>query len=507
MTIKKKLVFSNILMIVIPVIAAVAILGILLEDTGSKYGETVENMFYDQNGLYSAQSIVFAFREEFMKPVLKGHDYASGESAGNKASSTALIKSKKLQKLAQELADLGYHFSIKTGGNSFFDSITEEERTLMNGFVKDTLDKSDSLTMTSKGTSIIIQSFYVNKNKLEIAAIHTADIKAKKGNQSYLRKYIFKSSVIFILGILVVVVLMNMFLTWWISRNILIPLEKLSIGSHRIKNGELNFQLDYKKADEFGALCQDFDEMRIHLKDSVEERLRYERYRTELLSGISHDLRTPLTSIKGYAEGLMDGIADTPEKQKRYYNAIHIRANDMEGLVDNLSTYTHLENGQEHYDFKCVEFQEYLNKVIQEYQIDSVNNQVKIQCNFTDDKLYVNIDSQKMQRVILNIFSNSVKYRTGDTSVITVETGREDDYAVLRITDDGPGVNIDDLQHIFECFYRGDASRTRAGDGSGLGLSIVKQIVEGHNGKLKAENRGGLSIIIWIPFCENPADN
>lgn len=497
MTIRKKLVFSNILMIVIPVLAAIIISGFLLEGNGNKYGETMENMFYDKNGLYSAQSILFALKEEFMGQGGKGRDFE--EKGRNSTGTVSFLETGRVQDLTQELADLGYHFSIKIDGKPFIGSISDTELVLMNGFITDTMDRNDSLAMTSKETSIVILSFYTGKYKFEIAAIHTPDIKASGGG-SYLRRYVIKSAVILILGILVVIALMNGVLTWWISKNILIPLRKLSAGSHRIKDGELDFKLDYDKSDEFGTLCKDFDEMRGHLKESVEERLRYEKYRTELLSGISHDLRTPLTSIKGYAEGLLEGIADTPEKQKRYYNAIHIRANDMEALVDSLSTYTHLENGQEHYNFKCLELKDYLEKVIQEYQIDSAKNKVEIRCDFTEDKLYVNIDGQKMQRVILNIISNSVKYRTKDSSVIRVETEGTDEYAVMRITDDGPGVKEEDLRHIFECFYRGDESRTRSGDGSGLGLSIVKQIVEGHHGKLAAENRGGLSITIWLPL-------
>ncbi len=500
MTIRKKLVFSNILMIFIPVIAAIAVSGILLEGVGNKYGETMEHMFNDKNGLYSAQSIVFAYKEELMKQGAK--EYAAAVEDRNESDRIKVLETKKIRELNQELTFLGYHYSIQFNEGFLFSNISEPEYRRMAELLQDTLDKTDSLTMTSGETSIVNYSFYKGNYKFEISAIHTADIKVSKGNRSYLRKYILRYVIVLIVCVLAVIIVMNTFLTWWISRSILIPLKKLRIGSRKIKDGELDFKVDYNKSDEFGTLCRDFDEMRGHLKVSVEERLRYEKYRTELLSGISHDLRTPLTSIKGYIEGLIDGIADTPDKQKRYYNAIHTRANDMEGLVDNLSTYTHLENGQDHYDFKCLELNDYLDKVIREYQIDSVSNKVKIQCDFTEKKLPVRIDDQKLHRVILNIFSNSIKYRIKENSFIKVETGQNDGYAIMRIMDDGPGVNSEDLQHIFECFYRGDASRTRPGDGSGLGLSIVKQIVEGHNGKLKAENRGGLSITIWIPLCE-----
>jgi len=473
MTIRKKIVISNIIMIFIPIIVIVIITTMILEGSGNKYLETMENMYQDKNSLVSAQSMIFSYKDDFSE-----------------------------QELKTELSNLGYHFSISTNGELIYNNITEKETSTMNNLVEAAFNNSDSFTLSSDENSIIKSSFYVNKNEYIIVAIHTTDSVVSKGNQSYLKKYILSYLFLLVISVLVVIFVLNALLSWWLSKSILKPLKKISIGSRKIKDGDLDFKVDYNKTDEFGEVCKDFDEMRGHLKDSVEERLKYEKYRTELLSGISHDIRTPLTSIKGYTEGLIDGIADTPEKQKRYYDAIHRRANDMEDLLDSLSTYTYFENNQIQYDLKYSELNTYINNVVQEYQIDAIKNKVEILCEFSEKPLPVYIDYQMMQRVILNIFSNSIKYRIKETSKIIIITEQNENHAIMKITDDGPGVMIEDLKHIFECFYRGDASRTKPGDGSGLGLSIVKQIVEGHDGWIQAKNEEGLSISIGIPIRE-----
>lgn len=118
---------------------------------------------------------------------------------------------------------------------------------------------------------------------------------------------------------------MNGITSWWISRSILKPLRLLSLGTKEIREGNLDTEMEYRNKDEFGDVCRDFDDMRAYLKESVEQRLKDEKRRRDLITGISHDLRTPLTSIIGYLDGLLDGIADTPEKRTRYLKAIQIR--------------------------------------------------------------------------------------------------------------------------------------------------------------------------------------
>lgn len=129
----------------------------------------------------------------------------------------------------------------------------------------------------------------------------------------------------------------------------------------------MDYEIQYQKKDELGAVCQDFNEMRLYLKQSVDQRLEFEQRRRELITGISHDLRTPLTSIKGYLDGLLDGIASTEEMRQRYLQAIKIRTQDLERLVDSLSTYNRLENPSFRYRMQEIN----LKSFIEDYLTDS----------------------------------------------------------------------------------------------------------------------------------------
>ena len=147
-----------------------------------------------------------------------------------------------------------------------------------------------------------------------------------------------RTSIVQVIVCMIIIVIMTaIILVVWLYRTIIRPLDILKAATNEMKYGNLNYSISGDPKDEIGQLCQDFEEMRIHLKELIEERLQYEQDSKELISNISHDLKTPLTAIKGYAEGIMDGIADTPEKMEKYLKTIYTKANDMSGLVDELS--------------------------------------------------------------------------------------------------------------------------------------------------------------------------
>ncbi len=139
---------------------------------------------------------------------------------------------------------------------------------------------------------------------------------------NYLKNCIRRYLAVILIIFVALTVCINGVLSWWISGSILKPLGKLSLGTKEIREGNLDTPMQYEKKDEFGQVCRDFDEMRAYLRESVQQRLKDEKRRRDLVTGISHDLRTPLTTIMGYLDGLLDGIADTPEKRLRYLQAI-----------------------------------------------------------------------------------------------------------------------------------------------------------------------------------------
>ena len=146
-----------------------------------------------------------------------------------------------------------------------------------------------------------------------------------------------------VFGIIIVLILTAALLIFWIYRAIMRPLGKMQVAAKNIRDGNLDFELEPESEDELGSLCQDLEQMRCRLKDNAEEKIKFDRENKELISNISHDLKTPVTAIKGYAEGIMDGVADTPEKMERYIRTIYNKANEMDTLINELTLYTKID--------------------------------------------------------------------------------------------------------------------------------------------------------------------
>lgn len=501
MIVRKKLILSNILMICIPAVFALTFGIAAFKTQGNRYWEFFEVMYRDENGAYSAQSIMAKYQED-----LAGGDLIGYTLTGEGEWEFTVRRTEAMEDLERELAGLGYHLRVCVNGERAFGTITEEEEDTLEEYAEQSYGRSGTMLVSGERFSIIKNTFESGSHLLEIDAVRLEDGSSPPVEVSYFRRYV----VSFVAGMAVLVgavaVLTNVLLSVWNARMIMRPLRILKEGTKRIADGDLEWQLEYHKKDEFGDVCGEFDRMRGRLKESVETRLQYEQYRRELIIGISHDLRTPLTSIKGYAEGLQDGIADTEEKRRRYYDAIHIRALDMEGLVDSLSLFARLEHHHHHYQLETVDMKEYLESLLKEYEEEARQKQMVMMLDCAASHTRAEIDVQEMHRVFVNFFENSVKYRIKDKSVIRMVLENQGDWLVICTGDDGPGVAEEDLPRIFNTFYRADESRTRPGSGSGLGLAIAKQIVEGHGGTVEARNNRGLEIVIRLPLAGRKGD-
>ncbi|MCL1802816.1 MAG: ATP-binding protein [Eubacteriaceae bacterium] len=300
------------------------------------------------------------------------------------------------------------------------------------------------------------------------------------------------------------VFLTNRYLTKLMYKSIMHPIMTLSEGVHEIRDGNLTYRIAYSNADEFEPVCTDFNDMAEKLHNMVEARQKDEQSRRELIAGISHDLRTPLTSIKAYVEGLEKGIAPTPEKQSRYLSTIKEKADDLEYTINQLFTFSKLDTDEyplrlERSDIGkellCIiesSFDEYRQKGL---IIENAGIQTGLECM---------VDKVNFKNAVINIISNSARYKTDEVGKAAISCSSSDGWAHIAISDDGPGVKADKLHRLFDVFYRGEASRTNPGDGSGLGLAICAKILEKHNGEISAENADprGLRIEIRLPLAE-----
>ena len=281
-------------------------------------------------------------------------------------------------------------------------------------------------------------------------------------------------------------------LTRWLEKSFFGPISVLNKGMNHIRDGNLDFILKTDEEGEIGELYQNYEEMRLRLKESQEEKLLQEKQNRELLSNISHDLKTPITSIKGYVEGLIDGVANTPEKQDKYIRTIYNKANDMDHLIDELTLYSRIDSDRVPYNFHRINVGDYFGDCVEEIGMDLESRGIELNySNLIAPETRIIADPEQLKRVINNIVGNSVKYLDKPHGRIVFRLLDEEDSIRVEVEDNGKGIAPRDIPYIFDRFYRTDSSRNSAKGGSGIGLSIVKKIIEDHGGYIWATSTLG----------------
>ena len=268
-----------------------------------------------------------------------------------------------------------------------------------------------------------------------------------------------------------VLVIVGFSMAVWIYSGIIRPLEKLHEAMNEIKEGNLD---------------------KVLVKENQEEKLQYDRDNKELISNITHDLKTPITSIKGYVEGILDGVARSPEQMNRYIRTIYNKANDMDRLIDELTFYTKIDANRIPYHFEKVRVSEFFRDCADEVgtEMEAGGMLFSYVSNVQTDVVVI-ADVEQMKRVINNIIGNSVKYNDKETGEIALRLEDDGDFVRVEIADNGKGIAREDLPNIFNRFYRADTSRSSSKGGSGIGLSIVKKIIEDHGGRVWARSEPG----------------
>jgi len=303
------------------------------------------------------------------------------------------------------------------------------------------------------------------------------------------------SATVVIFGSILTIVFTAGILVAWLYQGILLPLNALRRATKQLQEGNLDFSLqDNISDDEIGQLCADFEEMRVHLKKEIEVRIQYEQELKELISNISHDIKTPLTAIKGYAEGLLDGVADTPERREKYLRTIFAKASDMTTLVEELSFYAKIDTNNIPYHFEKVRVNDYFRDCVEDNmpELELINVVLSYETSVTETTQVLG-DREQLKRVMNNLIGNAVKYR-GDKEQghIFVRLTEDNKMVWVEVEDNGQGIPENALPNVFERFYRADASRNSKQGGSGLGLAIAKKIIEEHGGSIRAESELGV---------------
>ncbi len=417
-------------------------------------------------------------------------------------SSDKTIK-KNLKGITKSISELGSEIYISKNGKKYFANTDKKTIKAAERSITDTSGKRNIYYFGKNG--LVIKSHLNTQNdKFVINIVNTNytvdDYSQHSSLQSFKLLFTGRSGFMILMA-LVIIIVSNLIMSLITSRTITAPIKKLSDGANEIAGGNLDYHIDYDSTNEIGVTVKSINDMTDRLKLSIEQQNEMAQSRKEMTAGIAHDLRTPLTSIKGYVEGLKDGIANTPEKQERYLQTIYSSATDMENLLDELLTMSKLESGNTQLDLIKIDINEYLTEYLSEkdYKWKSDNITVKYSEPNTKGKAYVMLDPNRFSRVLNNIISNAVKYSSkARKTVIKISLEIYDKSVIIAISDNGIGINEKSLKHIFEIFYRADQARTRVRDGSGLGLAVCKEIVELHRGHIWATSKEGHGTTIMI---------
>lgn len=295
-------------------------------------------------------------------------------------------------------------------------------------------------------------------------------------------------------------VIISGFFTNRLTRRIVYPLDLLKEGSERVRGRNLKEDIEYSGETEFMEVCETFNDMQHAILEEQEQVARYEKARTDMISGISHDLRTPLAAIQGIVKGLIDGVASTPDMQRKFLDRAYARSREMEKLLEQLLLLSRMETGHIPLHSKKLD----LVRVVNDFSSrvpEKSGGRADVRAELPDQAQFVLADPDQVERILNNLLENSMKYSDKPKCEIRIRVRRENDKVILRFSDNGPGVPEEKLPHLFEEFYRADASRNVV-KGSGLGLYIVKSLTEAMGGSVSVENDGGLAVTLVLPAQE-----
>lgn len=283
-------------------------------------------------------------------------------------------------------------------------------------------------------------------------------------------------------------------------KQIVLPLLHLRTETEKLMEGDLDTEIADEGCGEVNELTQTVETLRLRLRDTVNRQKRYDDNRKFLTSSISHDLKTPVTAVRGYIEGVLDGVADTAEKQRSYLTKAVDKTILISNMIDDLLLYSKLELNQLPFDLERVDIARYLSDCAEDCQSDFAkeNKQLVLE-NSLAGSVFVQIDLRRFRRVVQNITDNAKKHIAEDTGCLKILLRETEKSVIIEFADNGEGISPEDLPHIFERFYRADSAR-RAEGSSGLGLAIAKQIVTGMEGRIWAvsEEEKGSSIMVLL---------
>ena len=481
MTIKRRLFISNILMIIIPAMLSVLILaGCLLLFFVSAFPHS-EYKLGLQGELTEIRGKAAALAADWLNTAdLAQRNGIAGEMAQLLGENRMTVQIHDGQNMI---------FQIGAGAPSF---PTKLEQALIaldgNGTVSDGTYELFGIEISANGKEYQVELYN------PVVTISRENLKAWAVGIGFFMIIILLFSVF----------LTNRFLIRFVFRKIAEPLQILAEGVHQIRDGNLTHRIIYTEPDEFQPVCEDFNDMAGRLRASVLQSQKEEEGRKELLASISHDIRSPLTSIRAYVEGLLDGVADTSEKRAAYLSTIQKKAVEMDAMVKKLFLFSKMDMGAYPYSPERLDAVKEIVDFIQASAKEYRRRGLVIEIGSMPQNAVIAADPTYFRSILMNLLDNSAKYKDKEVGAVSIQAEIAGQFFQLYVDDDGPGVPPEVLPKLFDVFYRNDPSRKNPNQGSGLGLAIVWKAIERMDGSICAENlpQGGLRMAIKIPLAE-----
>lgn len=296
-------------------------------------------------------------------------------------------------------------------------------------------------------------------------------------------------------------IFVSLLFTGELVRQIMKPLGALGEGAKRIRENILTEEIYYRGDKEFEEICNTFNDMQAHILSEQEKNRKYEKARTEMIAGISHDLRTPLTAIRGTIKGILDGVVKEPKQQEQFLNTAYRRTGEMDVLLSQLLHVSKLETGNMPLHLQKTNLFSWITKYLEGKREMLAGEQVEFTKELERVSQTALVDREQLWRIFDNLLENSRKYGEIKPTQINIMLKQTEKEFLIGFSDNGPGVPEEKLEFIFDEFYRVDESRNKK-EGNGLGLYIVKNLIESMNGQVWAENRHGLSVYMKLPKGE-----
>jgi signal transduction histidine kinase len=290
--------------------------------------------------------------------------------------------------------------------------------------------------------------------------------------------------------------IISLFFAFFLSQSLVSRLQVLLGMARRVGQGDLDVSLPVTSRDEIGQLCDEFNNMTAQLKASKLESQRLEAARRELIAAVSHDLRTPLASMRAMIEAIDDGVVTDKETIDRYLRTICVETRHLTALIDDLFELSQIDAGALKLRIAPTSIEDLVSDALEGMALQAQAKGVQLEGEINDAPKQVKLDAPRMQRVLHNLIHNAIRH-TPEQGKVKLTVGQNGRDVEVVVADTGEGIPQGDLPYVFDRFYRGERARTRERDGdpsstgAGLGLAIARGIVEAHGGSIKATSTQG----------------